>query len=104
MNINVSGGTHRADSGKRGALLLNHLTAPHVLIRTAVHASCCLPTVMHPATLLAKNATGAIVPFSQLDAEWIDGSFTADVPRRRLAELFHVTQDVVSQARDESIK
>ena len=29
--------------------------------------------------------------------EFDDGSFTADIPRKRLSELFHVTQDVVSQ-------
>ena len=38
----------RAEGGKRGALLLNHLTAPHVLIRSAVHASCCLPNRAKP--------------------------------------------------------
>ena len=94
VNINVSGSS---TGGKRGALLLNHLTAPHVLIRSAVHASCCLPTVMHPTSLLAKAADGSTVPFGDDAAQWIDGSFTADIPRRRLSELFHVTQDVVSQ-------
>ena len=83
--------------GKRGALLLNHLTTPHVLIRSAVHASCALPTVMYPTTLLAKASSGEIVPFERESVEFIDGSFTADIPRRRLSELFHVTQDVVSQ-------
>ena len=29
--------------------------------------------------------------------EWMDGSFTADLPRERLVQLFHVTQNVVSQ-------
>jgi len=28
---------------------------------------------------------------------YMDGSFTADIPRDRLTELFHVTQTVVSQ-------
>ena len=81
----------------RGALLLNHMTSPHVLIRSAVHASCCLPTVMLPTRLLAKEANGEIVPFEKEAAEFIDGSFTADIPRQRLSELFHVTQNIVSQ-------
>ena len=77
--------------------MLNHLTSPHVLIRSAVHASCCLPTVMLPTTLLAKTESGEIVPFDKDKAEFIDGSFTADIPRQRLAELFHVTNSIVSQ-------
>ena len=98
VNINVSSRS-LTGSGRRGALLLNHLTTPHVLIRSAVHASCALPTVMHSAALLAKDATGAIVPFGHGGdgARFIDGSYTADIPRKRLAELFHVTQDIVSQ-------
>ncbi|KAL1515922.1 hypothetical protein AB1Y20_002536 [Prymnesium parvum] len=96
VNINISSSS-RPMGASRGALLLNHLTAPHVLIRSAVHASCCLPTVMLPTSLLAKNSAGEIVSFVHEQAKWIDGSFTADIPRRRLSELFHVTQDIVSQ-------
>ena len=95
-NINISERATGVNS-MRGALLLNHLTSPHVLIRSAVHASCCLPTVMLPTTLLAKTSSGEIVPFEKDEAEFIDGSFTADIPRQRLAELFHVTQNIVSQ-------
>ena len=91
-NINISVGSRQGGVGKRGALLLNYLTAPYVLIRSALHASCALPTVMHPTTLLMKNASGEIVPFEKESLEFIDGSFTADIPRRRLSELFHVTQ------------
>ena len=96
VNINISASS-RAEGSSRGALLLNHLTAPHVLIRSAVHASCCLPTVMLPTALLAKDSHGQIVAFAGEEARWIDGSFTADIPRQRLSELFHVTQDLVSQ-------
>ncbi len=103
VNINISASS-RGGASARGALLLNALTAPHVLIRSAVHASCCLPTVMKPTTLLAKDAAGRVVPFSSAadggedgGGEWMDGSFTADIPRDRLSELFHVTQTVVSQ-------
>ena len=52
---------------------------------------------MRSVALLAKAADGTIVPFTRAEEQWIDGSFTADIPRRRLSELFHVTQDIVSQ-------
>jgi len=104
VNINVSQSTlGGGPNARRVALLLNHLTAPHVLIASAVHASCCLPTVLKPAELLKKDPqTGAIEPFLPATdpssrACWIDGSFTADVPRKRMAELFNVTQLIVSQ-------
>ena len=40
-----------------------------------------------------------VVPLENESLEFDDGSFTADIPRKRLSELFHVTQDVVSQAK-----
>lgn len=104
VNINISSSSR--GTGPRGALLLNALTTPHVLVRSAVHASCCLPTVMRPTSLLAKGADGQIVPFhggggggggDGPGVQYMDGSFTADIPRDRLTELFHVTQTVVSQ-------
>ena len=38
-----------------------------------------------------------MVPLDNESLEFEDGSFTADIPRKRLSELFHVTQDIVSQ-------
>ena len=38
-----------------------------------------------------------MVPLENESLEFDDGSFTADIPRKRLSELFHVTQDIVSQ-------
>mmetsp|Transcript_3066 Transcript_3066/g.9280 ORF Transcript_3066/g.9280 Transcript_3066/m.9280 type:complete len:105 (+) Transcript_3066:1438-1752(+) len=60
---------------------------------------------MKPTTLLAKDPDGNVVPFhgggGSADGvhghQYMDGSFTADIPRDRLTELFHVTQTVVSQ-------
>ena len=37
------------------------------------------------------------MPLENESLEFDDGSFTADIPRKRLSELFHVTQDIVSQ-------
>lgn len=83
-------------SGSR-MLLMNHTTAPDVLIRSAVHASCALPGLMEPVELLAKDRNGNIVPYMPEKFKFIDGSLKADIPMRRLSELFNVTQYVVSQ-------
>jgi predicted acylesterase/phospholipase RssA len=52
-------------SGIEGAeeLLLNHVTTPNVLIRSAVMASCSLPLLFKPNRLLAKKSSGEIGPF-----------------------------------------
>lgn len=78
-------------------LLLNHVSTPHILLRSAVAASCALPGIMGPNKLLAKNAKGEIVPFEGDGHEWIDGSIQADVPYRRMAALFSVSNFLVSQ-------
>ena len=44
-------------------MLLNYLTAPQVLLYSAVAASCALPGLMRPVTLLRKDAEGKILPF-----------------------------------------
>lgn len=53
VTISVS---HSSLAGYRGAeeLLLNHITTPHVLIRSAVVASCSLPGILKPSHLLSK--------------------------------------------------
>lgn len=40
----------------QSTLVLNYLTAPNVLVRTAVCASCAVSGVFAPVELLAKNA------------------------------------------------
>eukprot|EP00276_Gloeochaete_wittrockiana_P009289 CAMPEP_0184652136 /NCGR_PEP_ID=MMETSP0308-20130426/9822_1 /TAXON_ID=38269 /ORGANISM="Gloeochaete witrockiana, Strain SAG 46.84" /LENGTH=648 /DNA_ID=CAMNT_0027086825 /DNA_START=388 /DNA_END=2331 /DNA_ORIENTATION=+ len=77
--------------------LLSYLTSPQVLVRSAVQASCSLPFLIHPTTLLAKDRSGNIVPYEATGGQWIDGSFSNDVPATRLSELFNVTQCIVAQ-------
>jgi hypothetical protein len=77
---------------------LNHVTTPHVLVASAVRASCALPGVMESATLLCKSETGEVQPYllsSQM--RWVDGSITSDIPRDRIAGMFNVTTFIVSQ-------
>ena len=78
-------------------LLLNHISTPHVLIRSAVASSCALPGIMEPNPLLVKNMRGEIVPFEIDGVEWIDGSIGADLPMQRIASLFSVTNFLVAQ-------
>eukprot|EP00170_Pyropia_yezoensis_P008290 contig_34610_g8317 len=92
-------------------LLLNYLTAPNVLVWSAASASSALPVVFAPVTLLAKDPSGAIIPYAGASegstdgtgvlgggGDFIDGSIHADVPLARIAELFNVNHFIVSQA------
>jgi TAG lipase/steryl ester hydrolase/phospholipase A2/LPA acyltransferase len=69
--------TASAAGGSRGSskLLLNHISTPHVLLRSAVAASCALPGIMAPNKLLCKNADGEVVPFEVDGDNWVDGTF-----------------------------
>ncbi|KAK6533800.1 hypothetical protein TWF694_002729 [Orbilia ellipsospora] len=78
--------------------LLNYLTAPNVLVWSAVAASCSLPILFTPASLLAKNPkTGLAEPWNSSPQKWIDGSVDNDLPMTRLAEMFNVNHFIVSQ-------
>ncbi|SFF52854.1 NTE family protein [Fontimonas thermophila] len=76
--------------------LLNYLTAPHVLLRRAVLASCAVPGVFPPVMLQARNYAGEIVPYMP-GKRWIDGTLSADLPMLRLARLHNVNHYIVSQ-------
>ena len=54
--------------------LLNYLTAPNVLIWSAVAASCAIPFVYKSAPLMAKDRYGKVVPWNPSGHRWIDGS------------------------------
>ncbi|KAI4131129.1 MAG: hypothetical protein LQ341_006386, partial [Variospora aurantia] len=78
--------------------LLNYITAPNVLIWSAVAASCSVPLVFSAATILAKDPkTGQAVPWNPSPQRWIDGSVDNDIPITRLAEMFNVNHFIVSQ-------
>ncbi|EPS73623.1 hypothetical protein M569_01129 [Genlisea aurea] len=86
---------------------LNYLTSPHVVIWSAVTASCAFPGLFEAQELMAKNRAGQLVPYHPpfhigLDGmtprRWRDGSLEADLPIQQLKELFNVNHFVVSQA------
>ncbi|KAI9834390.1 MAG: hypothetical protein M1819_003001 [Sarea resinae] len=78
--------------------LLNYITAPNVIIWSAVAASCSVPFVFTPASLLAKDPkTGEAIPWNPTPQRYIDGSVDNDLPMTRLAEMFNVNHFIVSQ-------
>ncbi|KAF2876954.1 acyl transferase/acyl hydrolase/lysophospholipase [Massariosphaeria phaeospora] len=79
--------------------LLNYVTAPTVMIWSAVCASCSVPFIFSAASLLAKDPkSGKEVPWNPMpSAGWIDGSVDNDLPMTRLAEMFNVNHFIVSQ-------
>jgi TAG lipase/steryl ester hydrolase/phospholipase A2/LPA acyltransferase len=78
--------------------LLNYVTAPNVLIWSAVSASCSVPLLFSAASILAKDPnTGEAVPWNPSPQRWIDGSVDNDLPMTRLAEMFNVNHFIVSQ-------
>ncbi|KAK5676595.1 Lipase 5 [Elasticomyces elasticus] len=78
--------------------LLNYVTAPDVMIASAVAASCSVPSVFSAAGLEAKDPkTGRIKPFDDSSSKWIDGSVDNDLPMLRLAEMLNVNHFIVSQ-------
>ncbi|XP_074577413.1 LOW QUALITY PROTEIN: triacylglycerol lipase SDP1-like [Curcuma longa] len=89
---------------------LNYLTSPHVVIWSAVTASCAFPGLFEAQELMAKDRFGEIVPYHapfSLGMEdnprasarrWRDGSLESDLPMIQLKELFNVNHFIVSQA------
>ncbi|XP_041024483.1 triacylglycerol lipase SDP1-like [Juglans microcarpa x Juglans regia] len=89
---------------------LNYLTSPHVVIWSAVTASCAFPGLFEAQELMAKDRSGEIVPYHppfNLGPEegsgthvrrWRDGSLEIDLPMMQLKELFNVNHFIVSQA------
>lgn len=59
--------------------MLNYITAPDVLIASAVLASSAIPSILKPVTLLQKREDGKIVPFLGLGVKWRDGSLRAGI-------------------------
>ena len=86
------------ESAKDEPLLLNYATAPNVLIRSAVAASCSVPFIYRPAPLYERNPrTLAIQRFGGDDMYFIDGSVSHDIPLGRLRAMLDVNHFIVSQ-------
>ena len=78
--------------------LLNYLTAPNVLIWSAIAASCSVPFIFSSSEIMAKDPkTGQAQPWNASPQRWIDGSVDNDLPMAKLSELFNVNHFIVSQ-------
>jgi predicted acylesterase/phospholipase RssA len=76
--------------------LLNCLTAPNVLMSSAIMASCAIPGVFPSVMLEARDYQGQRVPYMP-SKRWTDGTLSADLPMLRLARLHNVNHYIVSQ-------
>ncbi len=75
--------------------LLNAITSPNVYIRKAVLASCAVPGIYPSVMLEAKNEHDERQPYLPT-RRWIDGSFSDDLPAKRLARLYDVNHYIAS--------
>jgi NTE family protein len=92
LNVSIAPAEHHQTSR-----LLNAIASPNVYIREAVLASCAVPGIYPPVTLMAKNHKGERIPYLP-NRKWVDGSVTNDLPSKRLARLYGVNHHIVSQA------
>ncbi|KAJ3211443.1 hypothetical protein HDU67_004531 [Dinochytrium kinnereticum] len=60
--------------------VLNFLTAPDVLISSAIVASSAVPGVLLPSRLLCKTPTGEFISWHGSGKRWRDGSIRTDIP------------------------
>ncbi|KAJ3109910.1 hypothetical protein HK100_003227 [Physocladia obscura] len=76
------------------AKLLNFLTAPDVVISSAICASCAVPGVLPPIKLVCKTESGEFVPYKGSGKFWRDGSIRTDIPD---LTMLNVNFQIVSQ-------
>jgi hypothetical protein len=79
------------------AKLLNYVSAPDVVIASAVLASSAVPGVLGPVELMLKTNKGKLVPFRGSGRRWRDGSLRVDIPEDTLHRLYNVNYTIVSQ-------
>lgn len=92
--LNISVVSHEK-TGK--SKVLNYLTAPNILIASAIVASSAIPGILEPVQLLQKSENGYISPYNGSGRVWRDGSFSSDIPKQELQQLFHVKSIIASQ-------
>lgn len=91
INITVS----PVDTNHRSRLL-NYLTTPHMLVWSAVLASCSVPGLFPSVMLMTKDRLGKEKPY-MASVRWVDGAIRSDLPAQRLGELYNVNHHIVSQ-------
>ena len=76
--------------------LLNYLTSPNVMVRSAALASSAIPGLFPPVQLRARNFEGKSVSYMP-QSRWIDGSVHEDIPKEKVNRLHNVNHYIVSQ-------
>ncbi|KAI8830282.1 acyl transferase/acyl hydrolase/lysophospholipase [Chytriomyces cf. hyalinus JEL632] len=76
--------------------LLNYLTAPTVVIRTAACASSSALGLFKSADLKVKTNSGELISWGGSEIEWSDSNIES--PELKLSELFNVNHFIVSQS------
>ncbi len=90
INISIS-----PNEKQQTSRLMNAITSPDVYVRSAVSASSSIPGIMPSERLYAKGADGK--PRRYLSSRrWVDGSFSGDIPKKRLSRLYGVNHFIVS--------
>ena len=92
LNITVT-----SESDNDQDRILNFLSAPNVIIASAVCCSCGIPYIYGPSDLLCRNEKGDIIKYLNKDKKFFDGSIGADLPMHRLSEFFNVNTFIASQ-------
>lgn len=79
--------------------LLNNLTAPNVLIWSAVCASCSVPGVFPATPLFEKDPQNGNIRewLGKKSAKFVDGSVENDLPIPRLSEMFNIDHIIACQ-------
>ncbi|KAL6250744.1 Lipase 5 [Rhinocladiella similis] len=79
--------------------LLNYVTAPDVLLWSAVCASCAVPHVFSPVSIYEKDpmTKSGNLWMENAQQTFVDGSLDHDIPMRKLSEMFNVNFFIVSQ-------
>jgi len=99
--VNIPVTPHR-DGDQKGEppIILNHITTPHVTLRSAVLCSCAVPPILKPQLLIEKLPDGEVREYRGDEAKpcrWRDGSFHADLPVEYLKSTFNVSFVIASQ-------
>ena len=76
--------------------IINALTAPNVLVWSAVLASCAVPVLFPPVRLTSKRYDGRYTPY-MANTKWVDGSMRSDFPQEKLARLYNINYTIASQ-------
>ena len=86
-----------ATTKKAPAVLINHITAPNVVIASAVIASAAVPGLIHSVRLEVKKPDGTISFEGDQDQTYWDGSIEQDIPTTGLAEMLNCQFFIAAQ-------